>query len=88
MTTVPFYCDAIYRLTPYYWKEKNLQKAFDEFFTDIVERMELQAIEKSYNNDERQKRFSDLLFQEKNQFSLQDVKDHVKSIVYGVRSIL
>jgi Cytochrome P450 len=72
-------------LSRQYWKEKKLLKSFGKFFEKVVDSMRIQSIEKSINNNEqKQKKFIDLLLEDKNEFSASDVVDHVKAIVYGV----
>lgn len=81
-----YHIDAIYRISKFYWQEKNLLEDFDKFFANIVDSLKTQAYEKSIEgDDEKQKKFIDVLLDKNNEFKDDEIVDHVKAIVYGVR---
>lgn len=74
-------------MTKQFWQERSLLKKFDAFFGKIVDRMRIQSVENSLNNNvqfSQQKKFISILLDDKNEFSNDEVLDHVKAIVYGV----
>ena len=56
------------------------------FFEDIVSKMKVKSVSKlnESNESEREKKFVDFLFDEKNGIGHDEAIDHVKAIVYGV----
>lgn len=82
---VLYHVDAIYRVSKFYWEEKNLLEDFDKFFVNIVDSLKCQNFKKSIeSNNEKQKKFIDVLLDRKNEFPDEEIVDHVKAIVYGV----
>lgn len=78
------YLDLVYCCSRNYWAEKKLLKEFDDFFKEIVSKMKIHSKEKSSSED-KNKKFVDFLFEEKNHFPEDEIIDHIKAIVYGVR---
>lgn len=79
------YVDPIYWCSRNYWAEKKLLKEFDDFFKEIVSKMRTHSVEK-VSKDDKNKKFVDFLFEEKNDFPEDEIIDHIKAIVYGVRT--
>jgi hypothetical protein len=84
-STPHYYFDLLYILSSNYWREKKLLKEFDEFFAEVVAKLKVQSTEKFSKDPDSHKKFVDFLFDESNEFSNDEITDHVKAIVYGVR---
>lgn len=86
ITTVYYHISAIYFFSRSFWQERKLLKKFNMFFEDIVSKMKVKSLSKLIENNEseRDKKFVDFLFDEKNGIGHDEAIDHVKAIVYGV----
>jgi hypothetical protein len=83
--TLHHFPDLLYFFSSNYWREKKLLKEFDEFFDEVVAKLKVQSTEKFSKDPDSHKKFVDFLFDESNEFSNDEITDHVKAIVYGVR---
>jgi hypothetical protein len=77
--------DELYYFTPSYWQERAILKDFNELFDGIVAKLKAQSAKRFEEDPNSHKKFGDFLLDEKNAFPLDEITDHVKAIVYGVR---
>lgn len=90
-TKAHYHIEPIYRLSSLYQQERKLQQQIDKYFEDLIENEVLPARRFNINNnnnnncDKTQKKLIDFLLDDKNKFSNEDIRDHFKATVYGVR---
>jgi hypothetical protein len=76
-------------MTKLYQEEKNIHESICKFFESILKKKLLESEEKLCNNnnvevDGRLPKFIDLLLEERNEFTFEEIRDHMRAIVYGV----
>lgn len=83
-STLYHYVDEVYWFSRNFWRERKVLNDFDNFFKSVVGEMRLQMQKKAVGVETKLKKVVDVLFDEKNEFSNDEVVDHVKALVYGV----
>lgn len=90
-TTLYYHPDIIYRMTSLYRKERKIQdsmnKNFEFMLNKKIESMAENNDENIFVNCEKNKKFIDFLLDEKNVFSAEEKRDHVKATTFAVSLI-